>query len=107
MLAAAAAVHALGVLRDPGIRARLLGLAALAILDRGVPAAPAQSPADRPARRRPAVGTEEPQSPVRARRAARRLPGRARHPDAPRAADGDRVRVQPGGARLGRLVAGL
>ena len=54
-----------------------------------------------------AVGAQEPEPPVRARRAARGLSGRAGDPDAPLAADGDRVRVQPGGARVRRLVAGL
>ncbi len=52
-----------------------------------------------------ALGAEEPEPPVRARRAAGGVPGRAGDPDAPRAAHGDRVGVQPGRARVGRLVA--
>ena len=49
-------------------------------------AAPAQPAADRPARRGPPLGAEEPQPPVRPRRAARGLSGRAGDPDPPRAA---------------------
>ena len=71
VLAAAAAVHAVDLLGVPGAPAVVLGLAARAGLDRRVPAAPAQPAADRPAGRRAPLGAEEPQSPVRARRAAR------------------------------------
>ena len=104
VLAAAAAVDALGLLRVPGPPAGLLGVAAGPGLDRRVPAAPPQPAADRAERRRPPLGAEEPEPPVRAGRAAGGLPGRAGDPDAPGAAGGDRVRVQPGRAGLRRLV---
>ena len=104
VLAAAAAVDAVGLLRVPGPPADLLALAARAGLDRRLPQAPAQPAAHRPARPRPPLGAEEPQPPVRARRAARRLPGRAGDPDAPRAPDRDRVGVQPRRAGFRGLV---
>ena len=71
-------------------------------LDRRLPQAPAQPAAHRPARPRPPLGAEEPQPPVRARRAARRVPGRAGDPDAPRPPDRDRLGVQPGRAGVRR-----
>src|SRR5262249_45993290 len=83
VLAAAAAVDALGLLRVPRAPAGLLRLAGRAGLDRRLPPAPAQPAADRPARPRPPLGAQEPQPPVRARRAAARLPGRAGDPDPP------------------------
>jgi len=107
VLAAAAAVDALDLVRVPGPPARLLGLAARPGLDRPLPAAPQEPAADRPARRGQALGAQEPEPPVRARRAARRLPGRARHPDPPGAANRDRLRLQPGRAGVGGLVRGL
>ena len=50
------------------------------------------------------LGAEEPQPPVRARRAAGGLPGRADRADPPRARGGDRVGLQPGRAGDGGLV---
>src|SRR4030088_2143717 len=60
MLAAAAAVDAVDLLRVPGPPAGLLRVAARAGLDRRIPQAPAQPAAHRPARRRPALGAQEP-----------------------------------------------
>src|SRR5262249_56516103 len=95
VLAAAAAVDALVLLRVPGAPAGLPRLAGRAGLDGRLPPAPAQPAADRPARPRPPLGAEEPQPPVRARRPAARLPGRAGDPDPPGAPDRDSVGVQP------------
>jgi hypothetical protein len=107
VLAAAAAVDALDLVRVPGPPARLLGLAARPGLDRPLSTAPQEPAADRAARRGQALGAEEPEPPVRARRAARRLPGRARDPDPPGAADRDRLGLQPGRAGVGGLVRRL
>src|SRR5260221_6200918 len=104
MLAAAAAVDAVDFLRVPGPPADLLRLAARAGLDRRVPQAPAQPAADRLARRRPALGAQEPQPPVRAGRAACGVPGRARGSDAPAGPDRDRVGLQPRRAGVRGLV---
>src|ERR1022692_3048736 len=100
MLAAAAAVDAVDLLRVPGAPADLLVVAARPGRDGRLPQAPAQPAADRPARRRPALGAEEPQPPVRTGRPAPCLSGRTRDPDPPRAPDRDRLRVQP--RRAGR-----
>ncbi len=59
VLAAAAAVDAVDLLRVPRAPAGLLFLAERPGLDRCLPQAPAQPAADRPARRRPALGAEE------------------------------------------------
>ncbi len=72
-----------------------------------VPAAQGESAAHRLERCRQAVGAEESQPPVHAGRDPGGVPGRADHPDAQGAADGDRVNVQPGRARYRRLVADL
>ena len=72
VLAAAAPVAALGVLRDARAPADVLAVAGAAGLDQAVSAAPQEPSADRPQRAREALGAEEPQPPVRARRACSR-----------------------------------
>ena len=77
VLAVAAPVAAFGVLRDAGAPAHLLAVARQAGLDEAVSAAPQEPSTDRPQRRGEALGAEEPQPPVRARRAVHDLPRRA------------------------------
>ena len=93
VLAAAAAVAAFGVLRDAGAHAHLLAVAGQAGLDEAVSAAPQEPSADRPERRREAVGAEEPEPPVRPRRAVRDVSRRARRAVPPAGRDDHGVDV--------------
>ena len=80
-------------LRVARLRPGVLRLAGEAGLDRRLPAAQGQPPADRAQRPREAVGAEEPVPPRRARRDHGGLPRRADRADPPRAARRDRLGV--------------
>src|SRR5271154_5392653 len=98
MLAAVAAVAALGVLRDVGTPTQLFKVAVAAGLDAGIPAAPQEPSADRAQRCRQAVGAEKPQSSVRTGRADVDLSRRARHPDTSTCRDDHGLDVLAGAA---------
>ena len=104
VLAAAAPVAAVGVLRDAGAPPDLLAVAGAAGLDQAVSAAPQEPAADRAERPREALGAEEPEPPVRARRAARGLSRRAGHPVPPAGGDDHGVGVLAGPAHHRGLV---
>src|SRR6202000_1951946 len=104
MLAAAAPVAAFGVLRDTCAPAELLKVVVAAGLDARIYASSQKPSADRAQRRRQAMGAEEPEPPVRARRVDGNLPRRPGDPDASAGRDDQGVDVLAGAAHHGRLV---
>ena len=104
VLAAAAPVAAFGVLRDAVPSAHVLTVAGQAGLDEGVSAASQEPATDRSQRRREAVGAQESEPSVRARRNFRDVPRCARRAVPPARGDHHGLDVLVGAAHDRGLV---